>query len=142
MDLSKEELDFITLTIAAANVENAVQVQSYYSGKPALDPDLSFELSRSSQEAVASSQISLMYGFSYHFDPESVTVGQRDRALSAAIEEVHSFWYDSDFQTLSQMSSETILNQLAFVASKHSTNSIQLSVVPNYFVFQTARLEE
>ena len=60
--LTAEEKNFLALTIRASNIENAILVKSYY-GIPAMDPDLSFELAKESQETDPPTWASLMYVF-------------------------------------------------------------------------------
>ena len=137
--LTTEEKSFLALTIRASNIENSLLVKSYY-GSPVIDPDLSFELSRESQETDPPTWVSLMYGISYHLDPQVVTVGERDTTLANAINDIQSFWYDTDLETLAEMSSDEVFFKLNAIADDNSTNAIQLSIVENYHIFLSASM--
>ena len=139
--LTTEEKNFLALTIRASNIENSLLVRSYY-GSPVIDPDLSFELARESQETDPPTWVSLMYGISYHLDPQVVTVGERDTALANAINDIQSFWYDTDIETLAEMSSDEVLFKLNTIADNNSTNAIQFSVVDGYYIFQASSMFE
>ena len=137
--LTTEEKNFLALTIRASNIENAILVKNSY-GSPVIDPDLSFELARESQETDPPTWVSLMYGVSYHLDPQVVTVGERDTALANAINDIQSFWYDTNLETLAEMSSDEVFSKLNAIADNNSTNAIQLSIVKNYYIFQASSM--
>ena len=137
--LTAEEKNFLALTVRASNIENAILVKSYY-GIPVSDPDLSFELAIESRETDPPTWASLMYGISYHLDPQVVTVGERDTALANAIIDIQSFWHDTDLETLAEMSSDEVLLKLNTIANSNSTNAIQLSIVENYYIFQASSM--
>lgn len=137
--LTTEEKSFLALTIRASNIENSLLVKSYY-GSSVIDPDLSFELARESQETDPPTWVSLMYGISYHLDPQVVTVGERDTTLANAINDIQSFWYDTDLETLAEMSSDEVLFKLNTIADDNSTNAIQLSIVENYHIFLSSSM--
>ncbi|MCI9321640.1 MAG: hypothetical protein HFH05_16575, partial [Lachnospiraceae bacterium] len=139
--LTTEEKNFLALTVRASNIENSLLVRSYY-GSPVIDPDLSFELSRESQETDSPTWVSLMYGISYHLDPQVVTVGERDTALASAINDIQSFWYDTDLETLAEMSSDEVLFKLNTIADNNSTNAIRFLIVENYYMFQASSMFE
>lgn len=139
--LTTEEKNFLALTIRASNIENSLLIRSYY-GSPVIDPDLSFELARESQETDPPTWVSLMYGISYHLDPQVVTVGERDTALANAINDIQSFWYDTDLETLAEMSSDEVCFKLNTIADDNSTNAIQFSIVENYYIFQASSMFE
>ncbi len=139
--LTAEEKNFLALTVRASNNENAILVKSDY-GIPAIDPDLSFELAIESQETDPPTWASLMYGISYHLDPQAVTVGERDTALANAIIDIQFFWHDTDLETLAEMSSDEVLFKLNTIANSNSTNAIQLSIVENYYIFQASSMFE
>ena len=137
--LTTEEKNFLALTIRASNIENAILVKNSY-GSPVIDPDLSFELARESQETDPPTWVSLMYGVSYHLDPQVVTVGERDTALANAINDIQSFWYDTNLETLAEMSSDEVFSKLNAIADNNSTNAVQLSIVKNYYIFQASSM--
>ena len=101
---------------------------------------MSFELARESQETDPPTWVSLMYGISYHLDPQVVTVGERDTALANAINDIQSFWYDTDLETLAEMSSDEVFFKLNAIADDNSTNAIQLSIVENYHIFLSSSM--
>lgn len=83
-----------------------------------------------------------MYGISYHLDPQVVTVGERDTALASAINDIQSFWYDTDLETLAEMSSDEVLFKLNTIADNNSTNAIRFLIVENYYIFQASSMFE
>ena len=139
--LNAEERNFLSLTVKASNNENSVQMRSYY-GKPSIDPDVSFELSREDMEVDPPIWTQLMYGFSYHFDANKLTVGERDWALAKVINEVQNFWNSTDIVVLANMTSDDVLDQLKIIVEACSTETIKMSVVENYFMFQTSKMLE
>ena len=139
--LDAEERSFLSLTVKASNNENSVQMRSNY-GKPPIDPDLSFELSRENMELDPPVWTQLMYGFSYQFDANKLTVGERDLALTKVINEVQNFWNSTDIKVLADMSSDDMLEQLKTIVETCSTETVKMSVVENYFMFQTSEMLE
>lgn len=139
--LSADERNFLSLTVAASNNENSVQMRSYY-GKPLIDPDLSFELTRENMEVDPPIWTQLMYGFSYHFDANKVTVGERDLVLAKVINEVQGFWNSTDIDKLASMTADDMLEQLKTRIEACSTETVELSIVENYFIFQTSKMLE
>ena len=137
--LTTEEKSFLALTIRASNIENSLLVKSYY-GSPVIDPDLSFELARESQETDPPTWVSLMYGISYHLGPQVVTVGGRDTVLANAINDIQSFWYDTDLETFAEMSSDEVFFKLNAIADDNITNAVQLSIVENYHIFLSSSM--
>ena len=83
-----------------------------------------------------------MYGFSYHFDANKLTVGERDLALAKVINEVQNFWNSTDIEVLANMTSDDVLDQLKIIVEACSTETIKMSVVENYFMFQTSKMLE
>lgn len=81
-----------------------------------------------------------MYGISYHLDPQVVTVGERDTALANAINDIQSFWYDTDLETLAEMSSDEVFFKLNAIADDNITNAVQLSIVENYHIFLSSSM--
>ena len=82
----------------------------------------------------------LMYGFSYQFDANKLTVGERDLALAKVINEVQNFWNSTDIKVLANMSSDDMLEQLKAIVETCSTETVKMSVVENYFMFQTSEM--
>ncbi len=139
--LDAEERSFLSLTVKASNNENSVQMRSDY-GKPPIDSDLSFELLRENMELNPPVWTQLMYGFSYQFDANKLTVGERDLALAKVINEVQNFWNSTDIKVLANMSSDDMLEQLKAIVETCSTETVKMSVVENYFMFQTSEMLE
>lgn len=73
-------------------------------------------------------------------DPQVVTVGERDTALANAIIDIQSFWYNTDLETLAEMSSDEVFSKLNTIANNNSINAIQLSIVENYYIFQASSM--
>ena len=139
--LSADERNFLSLTVAASNAENSIQMRSDY-GKPPIDPDLSFELSRENMELDPPVWTQLMYGFSYQFDANKLTVGERDLALAKVINEVQNFWNSMDIEVLANMSSDDMFEKLKTIVEMCSTETVKMSVVENYYMFQTSKMLE
>lgn len=90
--------------------------------------------------AFSKRQQSLMYGISYHLDPQVVTVGGRDTVLANAINDIQSFWYDTDLETFAEMSSDEVFFKLNAIADDNITNAVQLSIVENYHIFLSSSM--
>lgn len=135
--LTTEEKNFLALTIRASNVENSVLLRSRFE-LPEIDPDLSFKMIREDNNADQPLWVSLMYGFSYRFDPDAVTVGERDAALAKIIGDVQIFWYDTSLDMLAEMSPDEVFARLNIIADNNSTETIRFSMLENYYMFQAS----
>lgn len=135
--LTTEEKNFLALSVRASNVENSVAMRTRY-GLPEIDPDLSFEILRENNKANQPLWVSLQYGFSYHFDPDIITVGERDNALANMINEIQSWCYKVNLNDFAKMSPDEVLNQLKEIADNNSTNTIQFTILENYYIFNAS----
>jgi len=77
----------------------------------------------------------LQYGFSYHLDPDIVTVAERDNALANMINEVQSWCYKTDLRAFAKMSSDEVLDKLEAIAENNSTDTVQITILENYYIF-------
>lgn len=132
--LTAEEKNFLALSVRAVNVENSVAMRTRY-GLPEIDPDLSFEIIREDNKANEPLWASLQYGFSYHFDPDKITVGERDNALANMINGIQSWCYKMDLSDFAKMTADEVLNQLKEIADNNSTTAIQFTILENYYIF-------
>ena len=57
-----------------------------------------------------------------------------------AINDIQSFWYDTNLETLAEMSSDEVFSKLNAIADNNSTNAVQLSIVKNYYIFQASSM--
>lgn len=135
--LNDEEKKFLSVTVRASNAENSMSTQSYYSETDAPNPGLSFELLKGSLE---NNYASLMYGFSYHIDATTLTVGERDSMLSGIISDVHDFWDNATLEELSTMSDTEIYNKIDKIIAKYNTSNVNISFDKSLFSFETSTM--
>ncbi len=125
--LTDEELSFVKLTVFLSGMENGKAIQSSYAGQP-ISPYYEEELPQKTTDENGAAWCSLYYQFSYSIsDTEKVTVGERDRQIKGMINAIHSFWNDTDIETILKMSESDIVKELENIAVSYSTDYITIT---------------
>lgn len=135
--LTNEERNFISVTLRASNAENSMSVQNYYSQKDTPVPGLTFELRKGNE---AEKYAYLMYGYSYKMDAGTLTVKERDLALTGILNDIQGYWKEKSLDELSNTNSDELYNYLEAIVKKHSTDGIAISLEKNLFVFETSAM--
>lgn len=136
--LTDEERAFVTLTAQASGEENAVLVQSLYTGGEKKDPVLgNFYLTKEENDNTRAALANLFYQLTYHItDEKRLTVGERDYALAGVINGIQQYWDNADINTLIAMDAEKMLKELKTIAADYSTELIEISFVNDTVHFE------
>lgn len=131
VSLSKEELEFIRLTVFLSGTENGEFVQSNYTGDPVADPvyqeSLPQKVNKSNEKAPMWCDFG--YRFSYRIaNKETLTVGDRDRCIGGMITAVEKFWNNTTLDDLLTMTKDDVIAHLNFLAAEYSTNDIVITI--------------
>lgn len=131
VSLSKEELEFIRLTVFLSGTENGEFVQSNYTGDPVADPvyqeSLPQKVNKSNEKAPMWCDFG--YRFSYRIaNKETLTVGERDRCVGGMIIAVEKFWNDTTLDDLLSMTKDDVIAHLNSLAVEYSTNGIVITI--------------
>ena len=84
VDLSSDELSFVTLTAWLSRVENGKHVESHYTGQAEEAPSYNqyLPLKTAGENGYSGAWCDLYYQFSYHIaDKQTLTVGERDEHI-------------------------------------------------------------
>ncbi|MDO4272258.1 MAG: M56 family metallopeptidase [Eubacteriales bacterium] len=137
--LSEEEKTFAALTVRTSGIENAEFVKSHYTGKPEQDPVLGgITLQKEKAEAGLAAWCSMYYQYSYHIsDKETVTVGQRDRAVGGMETAIKEFWDGTDIEDMLKMTKTDIVTKLNEFAAEYSDDHIQITIRDEYVGFES-----
>lgn len=130
VDLSADELSFITLSVYLSGKENANYVQSIYTGRTEEDPYHSLQLpSKTAEKNGFAAWCDLYCEFSYRIsDKETVTVGERDRCIGGMINGIREFWDNTDIEDLLKMTKSDIVKKLNELAAKYGNLNIAVTV--------------
>lgn len=130
VDLSADELSFITLSVYLSGRENAKHVQSIYTGRPEENPSHSLQLpSKTAEKNGFAAWCDLYCEFSYRIsDKETVTVGERDRSVGGMINGIREFWDKADIEDLLKMTKSDIVKRLNELAGKYGNGNIAVTV--------------
>lgn len=140
VNLSDDELDFLTSSVRYSGLENAKYVQSCYTGRAEEEP--SFFQYLPQKTAVGpngnSAWCDLYYQFSWRVaDKNKLTVGERDRSINNMLNEIQSFWNETDFERMIKMSKEDVVNKLIEIAAEHSDSKISFTISGDSVSFET-----
>lgn len=130
VNLTDEELSFLTLTFSISNTQNAIMVRSANSDEPKADLILQFDL-RNEEPNV---WYWLWYQISIKISDENkLTIGERDKYLSNIINGMRTFWNEKEFEELSTLSEETFRTKLSTLVNQNSNNLIKIEMYDIYF---------
>lgn len=137
VSLTDEELIFVKQTVFLSGMENGKAVQALYTGAKPDDPYYAEELPQKTADGNGAAWCSLYYQFSYSIsDPETVTVGERDRQIAGMTDAVHAFWNDTNTEHLLKMDECGIVSELQKIAAAHSTDHIVITTSENQVHFE------
>lgn len=130
VNLSREELPFVTLTAWLSRVENGKYVQSRYTGQPEEDPSYNQFLPLKTPDGNGyGAWCDLSYQFSYHIaDKQALTVGERDACIGNMMREIQEFWNGTDIEEMLTMTKDDIVSKLQGIAAEHSNAKITITI--------------
>lgn len=136
IDLSEEELSFVRLTMALSGEENYRMVQSLKTGRPKEDPVYrSCRFNRAEEDGLI--WCGFDYAFSYHLaDADSITVGERDRLIGGVIQDIQTFWTDTDLEDLLKLTREDVLERLEAIADRYSNHKVSITILEDHLYFE------
>lgn len=135
VDLTDEQLSFITLTASLSNTENFREIQSELTGEPQKDPGRTYNFTKESSDALI--WCSLEYEFTYHLtDKQTITIGERDRQIAGMISHVQQFWNETSPGNLADMGKDEILETLQDFAAQYSNANIVITIEEEHFFFE------
>lgn len=134
VSLTEAERRFVRLTAELSGVENAKQVQSDYTGRPLEDPVFDGDdFWKQSEDGLC--WCNLWYQFSYHIaDPETLTVGERDRRVSGMLGDIEDFWNGASLDELLS-GTQDLKKTLADIAGRYSDDQMTLKIEPGRVSF-------
>ena len=130
--LSKEEKNFIELTVWASGTENAELVKSLHTSEHIQNPILNVELPRKGyySENESSTWCSGSYQLSYYIKNKDIlSIGERDNYLSNVLSEIKRFWDDTEIHIMIKMDKKEIEKKFSDIAIKSCNDKITFSIV-------------
>ena len=131
VDLSSDELSFVTLTAWLSRVENGKHVESHYTGQAEEDPSYNqyLPLKTTEENGYGGAWCDLYYQFSYHIaDKQTLTVGERDEHIGNMLCEIQSFWSKTDIEEILSMTKDDIAAKLRGIAAECSDADITITI--------------
>lgn len=131
VDLSSDELSFVTLTAWLSRVENGKHVESHYTGQAEEDPSYNqyLPLKTTEENGYGGAWCDLYYQFSYHIaDKQTLTVGERDEHIGNMLCEIQSFWSRTDIEEILGMTKDDIAAKLRGIAAECSDADITITI--------------
>ena len=131
VDLSNDELSFVTLTTWLSRVENGKHVESHYTGQAEEDPSYNqyLPLKTTGENGYGGAWCDLYYQFSYHIaDKQTLTVGERDERIGNMLREIQSFWNKTDIEEILGMTKNDIAAKLRGIAAEYSDADITITI--------------
>ena len=136
--LSQEEQDFLELTCMLSNEENFRMLVSSLE-KPKTSGEYGgIILSKGLEgEAEGLAWCDLWYLLNYHIaDNKRLTIGERDRCIRGVMEEIKSFWDQTDLETLIAMTKDEMAARIGEIAEKHSNDLIKIVIPADQVSFE------
>lgn len=136
--LSEKEHYFTEVSVWFSGRENAEYVQSSYTGEKEEDPLYDQYLEEKMDERDGrSAWCDLYYQFTYHIaDQKTLTIGERDRAVTGMIEAVQTFWEEADLEELLQMTRQEVVKELQSIAKKSSSPAVSFTILEEQVGFE------
>lgn len=129
VSLTEEAKNFLELTVAASLNENARQTEQAYTGKTEKPDWLSWNFAKQDWADGKGAWCDMYCQFTYEIpDNTAITVGERDDSLRGLMNEVWTFWGETDINDLLKLQEQDMVNQLAGIAAKYSSEKIIFSI--------------
>ncbi|MDO4719578.1 MAG: M56 family metallopeptidase [Peptostreptococcaceae bacterium] len=132
VSLSKEEKDFVGLTVWASGVENAEFVRSHHLSRAEEDPR--FQISLPSKESYENGEITAWaeagFSFSYHIrDKKNLRIRDRDAYIRVMLRDVEKFWKDATMEEILKMSKKDLEKRLRQAAENNSNENMRFHII-------------
>lgn len=125
VNLTNEEMLFVTLTFPVSNAQNTIKVLYENNGTPKTDPVIQYSHTIDEPNA----WYMLWYQLSIQISDENkLTIGERDRYLSNVIDGMQRLWSDKNFDELADMSEEVFKENLTTLVEQNSNNLIGIEI--------------
>ena len=136
VSLSEKERTFACLTMALSAEENYRRVQSLKTGRPQEDPVYhSCRFHKEEDDSLI--WCGFDYAFRYHIaDPDTVTVGERDRLVGATIDAIQEFWNETNLEDLQKLTRDDVLVKLEEIADRLSSRKITITILEEQLYFE------
>ena len=131
VDLSSDELSFVTLTAWLSRVENGKHVESHYTGQAEEEPSYNqyLPLKTTKDNGYGGAWYDLSYQFSYHIaDKQTLTVGERDEHIGNMLRGIQDFWNRTDMEEILRMTKDDIVRKLQEIAAEYSDADIAITI--------------
>ncbi len=131
VDLSNDELSFVTLTAWLSRVENGKHVQSHDTGQAEEDPSYNryLPLKTTGENGHGGAWCDLSYQFSYHIaDKQTLTVGERDEHIGNMLRGIENFWNKTDMEDILRMTKDDMVQKLQEIAAEYSNADITITI--------------
>lgn len=131
VDLSSDELSFVTLTTWLSRVENGKHVESHYTGQAEEDPSYNqyLPLKTTEDSGYGGAWCNLYYQFSYHIaDKQTLTVGERDDRIGNMMRGIQDFWNRTDMEEMLSMTKDDMVRKLQGIAAEYSDADITITI--------------
>lgn len=131
VDLSNDELSFVTLTTWLSRVENGKHVQSHDTGQAEEDPSYNqyLPLKTAGENGYGGAWCDLYYQFSYHIaDKRTLTVGERDEHIGNMLRGIEDFWNRTDMEEMLRMTKDDMVRKLQEIAAEYSNADITITI--------------
>lgn len=136
VSLSEKERTFACLTMALSAEENYRRVQSLKTGRPQEDPVYhSCRFHKEEDDSLI--WCGFDYAFRYHIaDPDTFTVGERDRLVGATIDAIQEFWNKTNLEDLQKLTRDDVLVKLEEIADRLSSRKITITILKEQLYFE------
>jgi len=131
VDLSSDELSFVTLTTWLSRVENGKHVQSHDTGQAEEDPGYNqyLPLKAAGENGYGGAWCDLYYQFSYHIaDKQALTVGERDEHIGNMMRGIEKFWNRTDTEKMLRVTKDNMVKKLQEIAAEYSDADITITI--------------
>jgi len=140
VDLSNDELSFVTLTTWLSRVENGKHVQSHDTGQAEEDPSYNqyLPLKTAGENGYSSAWCNLYYQFSYHIaDKQTLTVGERDEHIGNMLHRIEDYWNKTDMEEMLRTTKDDMVRKLQEIAVEYSDADITITIREDSVWFET-----
>ncbi|MCM1061880.1 MAG: M56 family metallopeptidase [Eubacterium sp.] len=137
VNLSTDELSFVTLTYILSNTENYMQLQGLVYGGIVDEPTYGGFDYYKDDNGNSLKWARLYYQLSYHIsDKNELTVGERDRSIGNFIGEIKRFWDAASLDELLKMSENDIVSYMQKTAEQFCGNNLTIHIGEDDVLFE------
>ena len=136
VSLTEKERTFACLTMTLSAEENYRRVQSLKTGRPKEDPVYrSYRFHKEDDNSLI--WCGFDYAFRYHIaNPDTVTVGDRDRLVGGTIDAIQEFWNETNLENLQKLTRDDVLVKLEEIADRLSSRKITITILEEQLYFE------